>query len=99
MAEHVTAYGGMARRITSGVGHALTGLTWAAIGLSTIRCPIGSAMDECQQALCGNKKTPAHQRPYRPLFLINHSAKEWAICIGNTCLPPVHSWKEVTEIL
>lgn len=99
LAEHVTAYGGMARRIPSGVGHALTGLTWAAIGLSTIRCPIGSTMDECQQALCGNEKTPAHQRPYRPLFLIHHSAKEWVICIGNTCLPPVHSWKEVAEFL
>ena len=97
--EHTCAYGGMARQIPSGVGHALTGLTWATIGLVTIRCPHQSSMEECQQTLCGTEMTGAHQRPYRPVFLLQHSIKEWIVCVGNTCCPPIDSWPKVAELV
>lgn len=97
--EHACAYGGMARRIPNGIGHALTGLTWDAIGLSTIRIPHNDPLTECHSSLCGNEKTYAHQKPYRPVFLLSHSAKEWMVCVGNTCLPPASSWAEVAELV
>lgn len=89
LSDLAQAYGGMARNVPNGVARALEGLTRHALGQAVLKHTLTADLDPLQVALCGQVKTPAHVRPYRPLFLVpDPKTAGYQVCVGNTCLAP-----------
>lgn len=89
LADLAQAYGGMARNVPHGVARALEGLTRHATGHAVLKHAPTAGMEPLRQALIGQVDTPAHARPFRPLFLVaSGETAGFQLCVGSTCLPP-----------
>jgi hypothetical protein len=97
-ADLSTAYGGLCKNVPNGVAHALDGIARFAIGHATVKS--SGRWDELRLALNGDERTAPQTRPYRPVFLIAEPASaDFAVCVGQTCLAPVHTAQEAAASL
>lgn len=94
------AYAGTIRNVPSGVTHALQGLTQAAMGHAHIKYSPKIQSEELQIAIYGSPLTPAHQMPFRSIFL-NPSIRPEGIeiCVGKTCAPIIDSANRIRELI
>ncbi len=92
------AFGGLARNVPNGIGHALDGITRHAVGYVTIKSV--NDWKDLHAGLAGHADTAPHAHPFRSLFLIPETtAQGYQVCIGQTCLPGVTQAAEVVAIL
>ena len=100
LSDLAQAYGGMARNVPNGVAHALDGLTRHALGLALLKHPPRTDLEPLRQALNGQVNTPAHARPFRPLFLVpSAETTGFQLCVGSTCQAPTTDLAELSASL
>lgn len=89
------AYPGYSRRVPQAIGHALSALTQAAVGVATIKVRQGVEIEALRAALVG--------RPYRRVFVEVVSESEasaaYQLCVGAQCLAPTEHLELIAEVL
>lgn len=91
--ENLFAYGNYAKKVASGVAHALEAAAVEAIGVVQIKVAQAEDLDLLRKGLS--------QRPWRRVFVTLEKSPEWSrrfqVCIGTQCLAPMDNIEAVLE--
>ncbi len=92
------SYPGYAQRAPQGIGHALSGLTQAALGVSTVGVRSGEGVEAVESL-----RAVLVQRPFRRLFVEESGElrpdERFQLCVGTQCLPPTDDLAEIAALL